>query len=59
MSTKTENIGWNPSYIISTLLMQLQSFLSDPDLSENSMPKPHQIKELMDSMNNYQRIFKI
>ena len=59
MSTKSENTGWNPSYTISTLLMQVQSFLSDPDLSENSMPKPHQIKELMDSMNNYQRIFKI
>ena len=59
MSTTTEKTGWNPSYTISTLLMQVQSFLSDPDLSENSMPKPHQIKELMDSMNNYQRIFKI
>ena len=59
LSTKTENTGWNPSYTISTLLMQVQSFLSDPDLSENSMPKPYQIKELMDSMNNYQRIFKI
>ena len=59
MSTKIENSGWNPSYTISTLLMQVQSFLSDPDLSENSMPKPHQIQELMDSMNNYQRTFKI
>jgi len=59
MSTKTEKTGWNPSYTISTLLMQVQSFLSDPDLSENSMPKPHQIKELINSMNNYQRIFKI
>ena len=29
----------------------------NPDLSENSMPKPYQIKELMESMNNYQRIF--
>ena len=55
MSTKSEKTGWNPSYTISTLLMQVQSFLSDPDLSENSMPKPHQIEELM----NYQRIFKI
>ena len=59
MSTKTENTGWNPSYTISTLLMQVQSFLSDPDLSENSMPKPYQIEELMNSMKNYQRIFKI
>ena len=57
MSTKEENTGWNPSYTISTLLMQIQIFLSNPDLSENSMPKPYQIKELMESMNNYKRIF--
>ena len=59
MSTKDENTGWNPSYTISTLLMQIQIFLSNPDLSENSMPKPYQIKELMESMNNYERIFTI
>ena len=59
LSINSEKTGWNPSYTISTLLMQVQSFLSDPDLSENIMPKPHQIKELMDSMNNYKRIFKI
>ena len=59
MSTKSENTGWNPSYTISTLLMQLQIFLSNPDLSENSMPKEYQIKELMESMNNYQRTFII
>ena len=57
MSTKSEHTGWNPSYTISSLLMQLQIFLSNPDLSENSMPKPYQIQELMESMNNYQRIF--
>ena len=59
MSTKSENTGWNPSYTISTLLMQLQIFLSNPDLSENSMPKPYQIQEMYESMNNYQRIFII
>ena len=59
MSTKEENTGWNPSYTISTLLMQIQIFLSNPDLSENSMPKPYQIEELMESMNNYERIFTI
>ena len=52
LSTKNENTGWNPSYTLSTLLMQIQIFLSNPDLSENSMPKPYQIKELMESMNN-------
>lgn len=59
MSTKDENTGWNPSYTISTLLLQVQIFLSNPDLSENSMPKPYQIIELMDSMNNYERIFTL
>ena len=59
MSTKDENTGWNPSYTISTLLLQVQIFLSNPDLSENSMPKPYQIKELMDSMSNYERIFTL
>ena len=59
MSTKTENTGWNPSYTISILLMQVQIFLANPDLSQKSMPKPFQIKELMESMNNYQRNFSI
>ena len=59
MSTKDENTGWNPSYTISTFLMQIQIFLSDPDLSENSMPKPYQIEQLFESMNNYERIFTI
>ena len=59
LPTKNENTGWNPSYTISTLLMQLQIFLSDPDLNELSMPKPYQIKELKDSMNNYKREFII
>ena len=57
LSTKNENTGWNPSYTLSTLLMQVQIFLSDPDLSENSMPKSYQIKELLESMNNYKRAF--
>ena len=59
MSTKTENTGWNPSYTISSLLMQVQIFLANPDMSETSMPKPYQIKELMESMNNYERKFII
>ena len=30
MSTSAENTGWNPSYSISSLLLQVQNFLSDP-----------------------------
>ena len=59
MSTKDENTGWNPSYTISTFLMQLQIFLSDPDLFENSMPKPYQIEQLFESLINYESIFTI
>ena len=59
MSTKDENTGWNPSYTISTFLMQLQIFLSDPDLSENSMPKPYQIEKLFESLIHYESIFTI
>ena len=59
MSTKDENTGWNPSYKISTFLMQLQIFLSYPDLSENSMPKPYQIEQLFESLINYESIFTI
>ena len=59
MSTKDENTGWNPSYTISTFLMQLQIFLSDPDLSENNMPKPYQIEQLFESLINYESIFTI
>jgi len=44
MSTKTENTGWNPSYTISSLLMQVQIFLANPDLPEKSMPKPIKLK---------------
>ena len=37
LPTKTEHTGWNPSYTIGTLLIQVQIFLSNPDLSENSI----------------------
>jgi len=39
--------------------MQVQIFLANPDMSETSMPKAYQIKELMESMNNYKRNFII
>ena len=37
LPTKTEHTGWNLSYTIGTLLIQVQIFLSNPDLSENSI----------------------
>ena len=58
MSTKVENSGWNPSYTISSLLLQVQNFISDPDLNGH-IPNEYKIKQLMDSMKNYSRKFKI
>ena len=58
LKTDDENTGWNPSYDISSLLLQVQNFLCDPDMHGHIPDKP-KIDELMDSMNNYQRSFKI
>ena len=58
MNTNEENTGWNSSYDISSLLLQVQNFLCDPDM-HGYIPNKEKIKQLMDSMNNYQRSFKI
>ena len=50
--------GWNPSYTISTIMLQVQTFLSNPDF-ENYIPEKEKIDKLMESMNNYERAFKI
>ena len=50
--------GWNPSYTISTILLQVQIFLSNPDFY-NYIPEKEKIDKLMESMNNYERVFKI
>ena len=59
LSTNKEKTGWNPSYTISSLLLQVQSFLSDPDLPNHLLPNKQQIEELMKSMDNYERLFMI
>ena len=59
LSTEEQFTGWNPSYTISTLLLQIQNFLSIPDLPENHLPNQNKIEELMKSMDNYKRIFVI
>ena len=50
--------GWNPSYTISTILLQVQIFLSNPDFY-NYIPEKEKIDILMESMNHYERAFKI
>ena len=37
-TSSVANTGWNPSYTISTLLLQIQTFLSNPDF-HNYLPK--------------------
>ena len=59
MSTNVERSGWNPSYSISSLLLQVQNFIGEPDLPKNHLPDKNKIQELMQSMNNYERIFEI
>ena len=58
MSTKEENTGWNPSYTISSLLLQVQNFIGDPDM-KGHLPDKNKIEQLMKSMDNYQRCFTI
>ena len=58
MSTKEENTGWNPSYTISSLLLQVQNFISDPDM-HGYIPDKHLIGQLFNSMKYYSRNFTI
>ena len=56
MKTNVEYSGWNPSYSISSLLLQVQNFLSDMyDLHEK--PSQENIKYLLNSMKKYKRKF--
>ena len=55
MDTNEEHTGWNPAYTISSILLQVQNFISDPDM--HNMPSQHEIDILMKSMDNYQRPF--
>lgn len=58
-STKDGISGWKPNYSISSLLVQLQNFISDPDLPESELPNKEKIKQLMKSMTYYERSFTI
>ena len=56
----SDNIsGWNPDYKISSLLIQVQNYLSNPNLPQILLPDEYKIKLLMKSMDNYKRSFTI
>ena len=58
MNTDEEHTGWNPAYTISTILLQVQNFISNPDLPLNRIPSKDEIKNtLMKSMYGYTRTF--
>ena len=57
MNINEVNTGWNPSYTISSLLLQVQNFLSDPDLPVTSLPSQSLIDYLFSSMKDYVKIF--
>ena len=58
MNTSEEKTGWNPSYSISSLLMQVLNFIADPDMG-GYIPDKYLIDQLMNSMNTYTRTFTI
>ena len=59
MSFSEEHSGRNSSYTISSILLQVQKFLSNPDLPEKLLPNKDKIDYLLKSMDNYKRVFTI
>ena len=51
--------GWNPSYTISTLLLQVQTFLINPDFPNGYIPEKEKIDILMKSMDTYEKSFTL
>ena len=55
MKTDEEHTGWNPSYTMSSLLIQVQNFLCEPDL--HTLPSQEKIQNFISNMKNYKREF--
>ncbi len=56
MNTNEAHTGWNPAYTISTILLQIQNFISNPDRPYH-IPSKEEIEVLMKSMDGYTRTF--
>ena len=56
-SVNEAHTGWNPSYSLSSLLLQIQNFIGDPDF--NYEPPQSMVNDLMSKMKNYKRSFKV
>ena len=59
MDTNEQYTGWNPAYTISTILLQVQNFLSIPDFPNEHHIRKELIDELMQSMDKYERNFVV
>ena len=59
LPTSSVYTGWNPSYTISTILLQIQIFLSNPDFPNGYIPEKEKIVQLMKSMDSYEKTFII
>ena len=55
LDTNEQHTGWNPAYTISSILLQVQNFIGDPDMHQ--LPSKSSIHRLMKSMESYQRTF--
>ncbi|MBQ7621408.1 MAG: hypothetical protein IJV02_03240, partial [Candidatus Methanomethylophilaceae archaeon] len=55
MNTNLQHTGWNPAYTISTILLQVQNFIGNPDMPQ--LPCRSAIQKLMKSMDSYTRTF--
>ena len=55
MDSNEQLTGWNPAYTISSVLLQVQNFLGDPDMHQ--LPSKSSIEKLMKSMDSYKRTF--
>ena len=55
MDTNEQYTGWNPAYTISSILLQVQNFIGDPDMHQ--LPSKSSIQRLMKSMESYKRTF--
>ena len=57
MSTKEIGSGWSPAYSFKSIFMQIQNFLSDPDLPKDHLPNEASVKWLRNQMEGYKREF--
>ena len=55
LDTNEQHTGWNPAYTISSILLQVQNFIGDPDMHQ--LPTKSSIERLMKSMDSYKRTF--